>query len=245
MILNTDTKNTVVTLDMLEARPDPQPLGARHVPVRYDEIVRTARKLIPQITKQDIIKEELSLARQEKILIALWEFGNELNGDPSTARTMQIGGIFSDGELRSAQLNLGAVISICINLMIMGGSTILRHKHTAGLLFADRLHDGLETVYAQQGMFEQTIGEMRTTQLGEDDANGFIIDMVRKDIVPSSKAKEVITNYYEPAEDWADVQGGSAWALYNSVTRAFKALPPVTKVDRTKVLGDFFVKEVI
>jgi hypothetical protein len=94
-------------------------------------------------------------------------------------------------------------------------------------------------------MFERAIGTMQTTQLGEADANDFIIDLIRKDIVPSSKAKEVITNYYEPADDWADVQGGSAWALYNSVTRAFKALPPVSKMDRTKLLGDFFVNEVV
>lgn len=245
MILNADAKNSLVTLDMLEARPDPIPLGARHVPVRYDEIISTARKLIPEVTHEPIVKEELSLARQGNLLLAHWEFGDTINGDPSTTRTMQIGGMFSEGSIKSAQLNLGSIISLCTNLMIMGGNTILHHKHTKGLNFAERLLEGLKAVYSQYGALEASITKLRETELFTEQANHMIIDMVRKDVVPSSKTKEVITNYYEPAEDWADCQGRNAWALYNSVTRAFKPLPPVTKFDRTKVLGDFFLNKVV
>jgi hypothetical protein len=70
----------IVTLDELQRRPDPQPMGKHHMPVRYDEALTRIYDSL-NVMNFDIGDSRFALCRKESTLMGLIQIGfDEIEG---------------------------------------------------------------------------------------------------------------------------------------------------------------------
>ena len=139
----------------------------------------------------------------------------------------------------SWQLCGGESLAICTNLDLFG-SVVLRRKQTSMVM-----NDLRFLVNRFMGQFERSVEDRQVqverykqAQLKDSTANHCIIQMLRKDIIVSSKVQKVVDEYYEPSHaEHLNAEGERTnWTLFNAATEAFKGSPISTYTERSEKL---------
>jgi hypothetical protein len=182
-------------------------------------------------------EEQYVLARNDTQLFGLIEVLNF-----STEESKICFGVRSSiNKSLSWQLCGGESLAICTNLDLFG-SVVLRRKQTSMVMM-----DLRTLVTSFMGQFTESVEERATqvarykqAQLKDATANHCIIQMLRKDIIVSSKVQTVVNEYYEPthAEHLNENGERTNWTLFNAATEAFKGSPISTYTERSQKLHD-------
>jgi hypothetical protein len=182
-------------------------------------------------------EEQYVLARNDTQLFGLIEVVNFTSDESKIC----FGVRSSINKSLSWQLCGGESLAICTNLDLFG-SVVLRRKQTS-MVMAD-----LRTLVGNfMGQFEQSVADRaeqvaryKQAQLKDATANHCIIQMLRKDIIVSSKVQKVVDEYYEPShvEFLNDEGERTNWTLFNAATEAFKGSPISSYTERSQKLHD-------
>jgi hypothetical protein len=175
-------------------------------------------------------------------MMAMCELSGEIGEDADERRVQEFLIRMSEMEECSFQGWLGSKMMVCTNLLIAGGQKLIKHMHTAGLKLKELLKLGIAKVLEYQERIKNRIASLKNWSLeNEETACAHIVEMVKRDIIPQNKTKEVINTYFEPKRDWADCIPDTAYALYNAVTRAFRnPRSSMVQLDRTAALGAYW-----
>ena len=180
-------------------------------------------------------EEQYVLARNDTQLFGLIEVTNFTDLE----RKICFGVRSSINKSLSWQLCGGESLAICTNLDLFG-AVVLRRKQTSQVMFDLRtLVDGFMTQFERsvEARAEQ-VARYKQAQLKDSTANHCIIQMLRKDIITSSKVQKVVDEYYEPShvEHLNDNGERTNWTLFNAATEAFKGSPISTYTERSAKL---------
>ncbi len=180
-------------------------------------------------------EEQYVLARNDTQLFGLIEVLNY-----STEESKICFGVRSSiNKSLSWQLCGGESLAICTNLDLFG-SVVLRRKQTSMVMmdlrtlvngFMHQFNASVEDRAAQVARYKQA-------QLKDATANHCIIQMLRKDIIVSSKVQKVVDEYYEPSHVEHLNENGERtnWTLFNAATEAFKGSPISSYTERSAKL---------
>jgi hypothetical protein len=182
-------------------------------------------------------EEQYVLARNDTQLFGLIEVTNFTTEESKVC----FGVRSSINKSLSWQLCGGESLSICTNLDLFG-SVVLRRKQTSMVMmdlrtlvtgFMGQFTESVEQRAAQVERYKQA-------QLKDAVANHTIIQMLRKDIIVSSKVQKVVDEYYEPSHTEHLNENGERtnWTLFNAATEAFKGSPISTYTERSQKLHD-------
>jgi len=180
-------------------------------------------------------EEQYVLARNDTQLFGLIEVTNFTNEESKVC----FGVRSSINKSLSWQLCGGESLAICTNLDLFG-SVVLRRKQTS-MVMSDLRY----LVNRFMGQFERSVEDRQAqvarykqAQLKDSTANHTIIQMLRKDIIVSSKVQKVVDEYYEPSHVEHLNENGERtnWTLFNAATEAFKGSPISTYTERSEKL---------
>ncbi|GAF93759.1 unnamed protein product, partial [marine sediment metagenome] len=121
-------RDRMVTLDELERRPDPEPMGSRHAPVRYDEAIHRTIEVMAVMGMRPKTME-LALTHQESMLLAILDLegASQVNG---LEAVNQMGIMMSETQKVRFTMTVGMSIFACTNLALSGRSILVSAKHT-------------------------------------------------------------------------------------------------------------------
>ena len=182
-------------------------------------------------------EEQYVLARNDTQLFGLIEVTNFTSDQSKVC----FGVRSSINKSLSWQLCGGESLAICTNLDLFG-SVVLRRKQTSMVI-----NDLRYLVNRFMGQFQRSVEDRQAqvdrykqAQLKDATANHCIIQMLRKDIIVSSKVQKVVDEYYEPshAEHLNENGERTNWTLFNAATEAFKGSPISTYTERSQKLHD-------
>ena len=180
-------------------------------------------------------EEQYVLARNDTQLFGLIEVTNFTSEESKVC----FGVRSSINKSLSWQLCGGESLAICTNLDLFG-SVVLRRKQTSQVMFDLRtLVDGFMTQFERSVEYRaEQVASYKQAQLKDSTANHCIIQMLRKDIIVSSKVQKVVDEYYEPshAEHLNENGERTNWTLFNAATEAFKGSPISTYTERSAKL---------
>ena len=237
-------KDTYVSLPELERMPSPEPLGKRHRPYRYDEIVT---ELIEGAKRAGygVIRNEMVLSRKEKMLLGIMELelkaDRVINGIPVS---IAIGYRASTHQLTSLKCVAGGHVLMCSNLIMSGDMFVVQRKFTLNLSLASAVDEGFDKFKAQHTDMENALVMMTNYGLKASEAKGIIFDGITKHRLPMSIAREAAKWYF--GEEYGgnkiteDCQPRTEWGLYNAFTRSLRDFPALPRFEHTKTLGRIF-----
>lgn len=141
----------------------------------------------------------------------------------------------------SASFVIGSQVFVCDNLAFSGDIKIGR-KHTTNLLrdLPNMIDDAIMgTAKAAQDQ-EQRYSLYHQAKMKDHIANHAIIQMLRQDIITTSRVEKVVNEYYEPSH--VEHGRGTVWTLFNAATEALKGSGLPTLPERTVKLHDLMDK---
>ena len=186
-------------------------------------------------------EEQYVLARDNTQLFGLIEVVN-FSSDESK---ICFGVRSSINKSLSWQLCGGESLAICTNLDLFG-NIVLKRKQTTFVM-----EDLRHLVQGFMGQFTESVEQRavqvsryKEAQLQDSTANHTIIQMLRSNIIVSSKVEKVVNEYYEPThvEHLNDEGERTNWTLFNAATEAFKGSPISTYTERSQKLHDLIGK---
>jgi hypothetical protein len=215
-------------------------MGSRHVPIKYAYAVSTLVNTLENYG-QNVGQTDLVITgKNQDALVGMFEL-NGLHGEGNDQAIAQFAFRMSEMQKTSFKAWMGEKMMVCTNLVVLGGQKLVQHMHTAGLRLKEMLAWGVERILALKGRFDKISNKLKGTYLSKSDASYCIIDMMRKNILPSSKIRTVTESYWEPkgAPEIAENRD-NAYGLYQAVTRAFRNMSPEPLIERTAALGNYW-----
>ena len=186
-------------------------------------------------------EEQYVLARNDTQLFGLMEITNFTSEESKIC----LGVRSSLNKTLPWELCGGEALSICTNLDLFG-SVVMKRKQTTFIM-----SDLRDLMGGFMGQFTESVeqraiqvGRYKQAQLKDATANHTIIQMLRQNIIVSSKVEKVVNEYYEPSHpEFLNEEGERTnWTLFNAATEAFKGSPISTYTQRSQKLHDLVGK---
>jgi len=225
----------------LRAMPPPTKLGSRHKPVPHIELVEAIEAAF------DIYGFELS---QEQLVVN--KTGAKLFGGgivtPVTEGTLaddlidyqRNGQAFAvvfrsgnDGHV-AIRLAAGRVAFICSNLDIHADFIALQRRHTVKLNLERELEEAVERYVGHTRSFVELTDRAGEIELTDDDARLITFKVFERGLVLPRLFPQVVKNYFNPDEGWADCWPDTRLGLHGAFTRALRSLAPEPKLKATR-----------
>lgn len=238
-------KDTHVSLPELERMPDPEAIGSRHRPYRYDEIVHG---LIDGAGRAGygVIRNEMALSRKEKILLGvmqLQENGGRIVG--GLRSDVALGYRASTHSLSALKCVAGEHVFMCSNLIMSGEMFIVQRKFTLRLTLKDAIDNGFDQFTLQHSTMEGKLNLMSRTSVLDVEAKAMIFEGITKFHLPMAIARDTAKWYFgeeyggeeEITEDCAP---RTEFGLYNSFTRSLREFGAQPRFEHTQTVGRIF-----
>ena len=169
------------------------------------------------------IGEQLyALGREGKTMFGVAELLNE-GLTPDTYRLVA-GFRSSYDKSTSAGFVIGSQVFVCDNGCFSGDIKVGR-KHTTNVMrdLPYQLFQATAGIRDMAAKQNQRYEKYQEVEMKDNDASHVIIEMVKRNIIPSSKVEQVINEYWEPTHDEHKVDSKhSNWTLFNATTEALK-----------------------
>jgi len=238
-------KDHPVTLAQLEQLPDPEPLGNRHRPYRYDEIVTELTKGAER-NGYEIVKNEMALSRHEKMLLGVMQL--QKNGDRVIAgmrSDIALGYRASTHSLSALKCVAGEHVFMCSNLVMSGEMFIVQRKFTLNLTLKKAIDSGFERFMIQHQDMTERLAKLSEVEVDDISAKAMIFESITKHKLPLMVARNTAGWYfgeeYGGKEEISEDCAPRTWmGLYNSFTRSLRDFPAQPRFEHTQVVGRMF-----
>lgn len=242
-------KDKPVTSDMLEALPDPQPMGNWHKPYRYDEIVKT---LIDSVQERgyEVVKNEMAMKEGDKLLLGVMQLRHENQPERSIADTdlrsdIALGYRGSHAQVSSLRVVAGETVFVCSNLLMAAKMIVVCRKFTNRMNLKTTINNGLNMFAVQHRELDIKVGMMSRMDISDSDAKAIIFDSITKDKLPMGVARDVGQWYFGeeyggPKELPEDTSPRTMFGLHNAFTRSLRELSAQPRFEHTKKVGRIF-----
>jgi hypothetical protein len=211
-----------VTRQELADAPMPEALGPKHHPIPHLDFVDM---ITDELTGHDLaIREEaFGLTKDGNRFFGLMEL-EHAKADYSTLLGLR--GAHDQSMARI--IGLGTRVWICDNTGWSSTHTI-RTKQTTHIMnrLPGLIHEAIGHLPAEIERQDRLIETMQGTHISEDDANGMLIEAVRREVLPPSRMGSVIHLWDRENERVEDEEklygdGPTVWTLYNVVTETMR-----------------------
>ncbi len=88
---------------------------------------------------------------------------------------------------------------------------------------------------------DEEIQDMKATAMGPERAHHFMVEAVRRAILPASRLPKVLHAWKEPRHD--EFRSRSAWSLFNAFTEVLKDNGPRAQMEGSLRLSALFRRE--
>jgi hypothetical protein len=239
---STHCKAQDITRTELATIETPPPQGPYHTPIPHDQFVDALLQRIDDYGFE-VAKESYSVSRSKEIDGK--RYNNTLLTGTMDLKTdneemcMSIAFITSNAMKTKAHIMSGRSVFVCDNLMISGDVIVMKKKHTINLDLAAELGRGFEKLLHNQEDIDTYISNLKGHRMKDNAAKLFIYEAIAKRQLPQRFFNPVHNLYFGPlGRQLPDIaeHRGTAWGLYNSMTRAVKPLPLTQKVVVTRAI---------
>lgn len=249
-----------VTLEELQALPEPPALGKRHVPIHHGTL---ATMLLNTVDDHgfEVTSAEWALARKGQRMFSVMTMqpkagsGLAYTSYPEEM-TMALGTRHANDMSEALKVVTGFKVFVCSNLSMsgQGDGREFRKLHTAGLDLHEMLGKAFEDTYQRFVDLDKLVTRLKTVEVTADQAKRVIYDVFTSPEapVPNQLFPDVHRWYFEaPAgnekvldalalpetDDLSDVKQRSLWGISNAFTRAIRKQPMGRQIgSSTKVM---------
>ncbi len=218
--------------------------GARKA--TFDEVASTRTPVatetyqpVPHGELLELVKRELSLSSMNIVdeAYGLWRGGQRLFGvlqleNDAADYGLTIGIRNSHDKTMPASVALGSLVFVCDN-MAFSGEVTMRRKHTVNI-FRDLpglVSQSVAALIEGKGRQAERIQAYKDMQLSDEQAHDFMIQGIRRRVMPVTKLAKWIQEWDRPKHDVFKER--TLWSLFNGATEALKGslaeLPTRTK----------------
>jgi hypothetical protein len=222
LILHVGAK--AVGRDAIAALPTPAPLGPRHAPMPFIDLINNVVDNFSSIgaTLKD---EAFGLLRgptgEPRRFFGLMTVDMPTHTD--STYSLEIGLRSSYDQSIAAALAVGSRVAVCDNLLISGEITFRTKNSTfvdkrIGRLIGITVQRIPEMAEAQSNFFER----MKNTVISKREGDAMLIEMVRRGALTASQLATAIREWDSPQHDEHGEWGWTGWRLMNACTEAMK-----------------------
>lgn len=227
----------LVKYEVLEALPNPVPLGRVHKPVPHARLVDALRREIANRGHQ-ITREQFALSRSGAALFGMMN----LSGSSDNSRSWAFGFRNATDQTFGITGVAGASVFVCDNMALRGSTFAVQRKNTTRLDLGDAIASGFDKFLTQVREFEVEILALAAAELSNNVAKRIIYDAFAGGIAPSRLFDDVDQFYFRPTTEQPECRERTLWGLHNAFTRAFRDLTPVRRMSASVALGAHFTK---
>ena len=149
-----------------------------------------------------------------------------MNGTEQEDHALVVGMRSSMDKSFPASVAFGSSVFVCDNLCFSGEVSISR-KHTTNIM--RDLPNLVATAVGSVGVMQanQTLRyeQYREVKITSKRADHLIIEMLRREVINTSRVEKVVAEWDEPSHDEFAEDGRSVWRLFNATTEALKGSP--------------------
>lgn len=211
-----------ISREDLAQLPTPQPLGPRHQPYAFHDFIDLIQNTLSELTTLTVTEEAYGITPDHSRFFGLMQLKST-----SSDYAAVVGLRGSHDCSLGRGMALGSKVMVCDNLAFSGDYTF-NTKQT--LRMADRLPALVATAVAQlpaqiehqDAAFER----FKARALTPLQADALITEVLRRDIVPSTRAAQLIREWDTPSHPEHAEHGFTPWRLHNAVTEVLKPAPP-------------------
>jgi hypothetical protein len=198
----------------LDAMPLPEALGPRHQPFAYGEYVTQVKDCMSNYGLE-VVSEQYALSPDNNKMFGIMQLQST-----NTTYAPIVGLRGSHDQSLSRGLAVGSKVFCCDNLAF-SGDQVIQTKQTKFIArrlprLIDKSVGNLPALFTLQDDFYQLL---QRTDLTDFQADRLITEVVRREIVPSSKSRELIREWDAPSFDHGDK---TLWRMLNSITQVLK-----------------------
>ena len=228
-----------VTLEDLRKLPDPEPLGAKHVPMRLDRFVSKVDSALDTM-KIEVKSKHLDLSHGGHRLFGTYELDSTRGDYGGITPILGLRG--STDSFTSNRVLEGKRVVVCTNGQwhYQHGSEV-RHKNTSGQSEAldGMIRECLLTYWDRYEKQLENDADLQKISLTDRDAHHLICESIRSGVQTGQHAAESLTQWHTPSCDWGEK---TAWRLNNAMSFVSerKVTNPHTKLKRTLAMSRMF-----
>jgi hypothetical protein len=230
---------STITVDELKAIPAPERTTSWN-PVPHYEVLEQVNKVLENLGIT-ILKTRIDTVNKGAQVFAAHTLDINKEG-----KTFQIGWRNSIDKTLALGFTAGTTIVVCSN-MVFNGQWIEFKKHT-NQLEADTIYQmaskGIETGVNKSQEFGTWMDGLVGIQTQPKDAEFLFVEMLRRTIVPKTKALDLINAY----DKERDRYGENLYSVYNAATQTFRDAQMYQISERSprlNTLMDDFQNEVV
>jgi hypothetical protein len=208
---------TVVTFADLQALPNPERMGSRHLPVRHDHFVTALQEVLAD-RGYVVAREQYAIQTDAAKLFGLLDFTRK-----DEERGVALG--FRHGNDQSMPMTIvaGSRVFVCDNMALSGEEVVLKRKHTTGFDIRIELTDAAGRFIDAYARFDQRLAQFKAHGLSDQSAKKLIYDaFISGDVLPMRHIIAVDQWYFHGPEGATDTAPRSVWGLHNAFTRTIK-----------------------
>ena len=198
----------------------PAPDGTpTHQPIEHSYLIEETEKLIKE--NDLLIKDEaFALSNGGMRMFGMYKLDSPFDGYSATV------GIRNSNDKRfAAGAVIGTNTTVCDNLMFHGEYKMQR-KHTKYIYdyLSELMGSFVGNIPMFQNIREREINKLKATKISNDRANRFIIECVKRKVVPPSQVLQVVKEWEKPGstvnKDYSvfNEHGDSLWKMQNAFT---------------------------
>lgn len=212
--LNLHSGGVLIDYDTLKVIPTPEALGPRHFPYPFHAFVDDVMGAMENygLTVRDT---RFAVSEDHGRFFGLMAL-QDTNSDWQPL----VGLRGAHDQSMARGIAIGSKVFVCSN-MAFTSEQVLKTKQTTNILrripqMIDRAVGNFENLFNGQANFYD---QLREVHLTDRNADAILTEVVRRDIVPSSKFRDLVREWDEPSFDHGE---HTAYRLYNAVTQVIK-----------------------
>lgn len=148
----------------------------------------------------------------------------------------------SHNKTLGIKIVIGTRVFVCDNLALSGDAILIKHKHTSGFNLADDMVQAFSLLDDKVTSFQTQVTRWQSIHMGSEAAAFHLTEMLRQGMLTNATFMESWRTFHFADELVPDCLPRTPWGLHNSITRAFKKLPPLTANARTMEVSDYLAK---
>lgn len=232
------SKGHRVSLQEIEALPEPEPQGRWHKPYHLAEVVHTLHRVAGE-NGFGVAGEDYALAKKDGMLLGVLQLENEESFDLGGLKAKPALGFRSSVNKSSALWIVGGgAVMVCDNMMLSGEVVMVVRKHTINMNLLQQVRNGFNNYLDQQNLLKQSVDRLQQESLTDDRAKAIVYDSIINYDIPGRLLKDVNKWYFEKRPEDCDPR--TSWGLHNSFTRALKTSTAFSQFDHTRTIGKMF-----
>lgn len=206
-----------------------------YMPIPHNRLLEELEVHIPRFGFK-LTNERFALAREGNQMFGVL---NIENGNNAKDWGLAVGFRNSYDHSFAVDVVMGHNVFICDN-MAFSGEIGMNRKHTRNLFrdLPDQIYSMLHKALGLKKGIEEDIDRMKHRDLNTIDVDHYLIESLRKGVLPASSLPKVLAEWDEPKHE--EFHPRNAWSLFNAFTEVMKTRSPQLQMENTLKLSNLF-----